>query len=295
MSKYRKKGGKQLLVVIDPEEDFCSEEDGRGGALAVPCPGSPAGRDALKRVGVFIERYGSQLDDIIITLDQHNPLHIAHPIWFKRKDGSTPPPFKALQEEKGEILLGSLDANGFHAEEKVECRRMSFTRWTLDYLRALQAGGRYPHMLWTPHCLIGSAGAAMIPEVFQAVRNWEEREFGVAQKISKGSNIKTEHFGALRAEVPDPADDTTQVNSFFLSLLSDPDITEIFLCGLARGHCLANTAMDVAKEFDGNTFCEKVVLLDDGTADVAGLEFLGDKFVADFESRGMRRALTTDI
>ena len=134
----------------------------------------------------------------------------------------------------------------------------------------------------------------MIPEIFDAVREWEEVQFGVAAKISKGSNIKTEHFGALRAEVPDPDDDSTQVNSYFLKLLGDPDTT-VYGCGLARGHCLANTATDTAKEFDGDTFCQRFVLLEDGTADVTGLEFLGDNFVRDFRARGMKCAKTTDI
>jgi len=286
---------KQVLLIIDPQEDFCSVEDGRGGALPVPGPGDDRGRKALKRVAKFIQRYGSQLDDVIVTLDCHNPLHIAHPIWYQDERGNPPPPFKALVEDKGEILIGSLDASGFHAEGKVRCRRAGFTKWTLAYLRALRDGGRYPHMLWNPHCLIGSAGGAMIPEVFSAVREWEEGQFGVAQKISKGSNLKTEHFGALRAEVVDPDDDSTQVNAGFLKLLSDPEITRIFGCGLARGHCLANTALDTAKEFDGDTFCQKFVLFEDGTADVGGLEFLGDKFVADFKARGMKTAKTTDF
>jgi hypothetical protein len=37
------------------------------------------------------------------------------------------------------------------------------------------------------------------------------------------------------------------------------------------------------------------VLLEDGTADVGTLEFLGDKFVTDFKARGMKTAKTTDF
>jgi len=149
-------------------------------------------------------------------------------------------------------------------------------------------------MLWPPHCLIGTPGGCIVPPVREAVQNWERTEFAVAPKVSKGSNLKTEHFGALRAEVPDPKDPSTQVNSYFLELLSDPDTT-IYGSGLALGHCLANTAKDTADEFDGDTFCQRFVLLRDGTEHVAGLEFLGDQFIADFESRGMRIASTTDF
>lgn len=275
---------KQVLLIIDPQVDFCE-----GGNLAVQ-----GGTQALKNVANFIRRYGSQLDDIIVTLDCHNPLHIAHPIWYVDENGNPPPPFTCLVEDKGEILSGSLDASGFHASGKVRCRRMGFTKWTLNYLRSLKSGNRYPHMIWPPHCLIGSPGACMIPEIFDAVREWEEGQFGVAAKISKGSNPKVEHFGALRAEIPDPDDDSTQVNSYFLKLLGDPDTT-VYGCGLARGHCLANTCYDVANEFDGDTFCQRFVLMEDGTADVGGLEFLGDNFVRDFKARGMKCSKTTDF
>lgn len=280
---------KEILLIIDPQEDFCEAEDGRGGALAVQ-----GGRAALKRVASFIERYGSKLDDIVITLDCHNPLHIAHPIWFQDESGNPLAPFSCVKEDKGELLYGSLDASGFHAKAKARCRRLGFTNWTLSYIRALEAGKRYPHMIWPTHCLIGTPGGCMIPEIAAASRAWEEREFGVASKISKGSNIKTEHFGALRAEVVDPEDPSTQVNSYFLRLLSDADAT-IYGCGLALGHCLANTARDTANEFDADAFCKRFVLLRDGTEHVAGLEFLGDAFVNDFKARGMRVAKTTDF
>lgn len=280
---------KEILLIIDPQNDFCEPENGIGGALAVQ-----GGRAALKRVASFIERYGSKLEDIIITLDCHNALHIAHPMWFRDERDQALSPFTTVVEDKGEMLYGSLDANGFHAAGKARCRKLGFTNWTLHYLRQLAAGKRYPHMIWPPHCLIGTPGNCMIPEVAKSSREWEEREFGVAAKVSKGSNIKTEHFGALRAEVVDPEDPSTQINSYFLQLLSDPDAT-IYGCGLALGHCLANTARDTANEFDADTFCKRFVLLRDGTEHVAGLEFLGDAFVKDFQARGMRIANTTDF
>ncbi len=280
---------KNVLLIIDPQEDFCEPEDGRGGALAVP-----GGRDALKRIAKFIDKMGSKLDDIIVTLDCHNPMHIAHPIWFIDEKGCPPAPFSTVVEDNGEMLVGTLDANGFNPTGKIRCRSIGFMVWTLNYLKTLKAGNRYPHMIWPPHCIIGEPGGCVIPEVAKSVRNWEEKEFAVASRISKGSNIKTEHFGAIRAEVIDPSDPSTQINSNFLELLSDPDAT-IFGCGLALGHCLANTARDTAEEFDGDTFCERFVLLRDGMEHVPGLEFLGDSFVKDFEARGMRVANTTDF
>ena len=275
---------REILLLIDPQVDFCE-----GGKLAVP-----GGQAALDNVAGFIERYGHRLDDIIVTLDSHHPLHIAHPIWFN-VEGKEPAPFTTVIEDGGVMCFGNLDEQGtFHQTATGSTRHPGFATWTLEYLKELKAGDRYPHMLWPPHCLIGSTGACIVPSVFEAVEKWEREQFGVASMVTKGSDIKVEHFGALRAEVPNPDNPETQVNTHFLALLSDPD-TVIYGAGLARGHCLANTARDTAAEFDGDTFCQRFVLLEDGTADVANLEFLGDSFVNDFTTRGMSTAKTTDF
>lgn len=279
------------LLLIDPQEDFCEEQNGIGGNLAVP-----GGRQALTNVAGFIDRFGSQLDNIIVTLDSHHPLHISHaPMWFIDSKGNAPDPFTTVVESNGTIQLGSLDENGqFHQSDTGTTRHPGFLKWTINYLKQLAAGGRYPHMLWTEHCIIGSPGACMTPDVFEAISKWESSRFAAADIVTKGSDIKTEHFGALRAEVINPDNPETDVNKHFLSLLDDPDST-IYCAGLARGHCLANTARDTADEFDANSFCERFVLLEDGTADVANLEHLGDAFVSDFTARGMKTAKTTDF
>jgi len=275
---------RNVLLLIDPQVDFCE-----GGALAVP-----GGQAALDNVAGFIDRFGSQLDDIIVTLDSHNLLHIAHPIWFL-KDGKAPDPFTTVMEQDGQIAFGALDAQGDFQQESVgTTRHPGFADWTVEYLKKLKDGNRYPHMLWPPHCLIGTPGACMVPSIITATQEWERKQFGVVSKVTKGSDIKVEHFGALRAEVENPDNPETKVNSHFLQLLSDPDTT-VYGAGLARGHCLANTCMDVAEEFDGDSFCERFVLLEDGTADVANLEFLGDAFVSKMTARGMKTAKTTDF
>ena len=275
---------RNVLLLIDPQVDFCE-----GGALAVP-----GGQAALDNVAGFIKRFGNQLDEIVITLDSHNLLHIAHPIWFLQ-DGKEPDPFTTVMEDNGTISFGSLDANGdFHQSGTGTTRHPGFADWTIKYLKELNDSNRYPHMLWPPHCLIGTPGACMVSSIIDATQEWERKQFGVVSKVTKGSDIKVEHFGALRAEVENPANPETKVNSHFLQLLSDPDAT-IYGAGLARGHCLANTCRDTADEFDGNSFCERFVLLEDGTADVANLEHLGQSFVDDFTARGMKTAKTTDF
>ena len=277
---------KRILMIIDPQVDFCE-----GGNLAVP-----GGAKALENIAKMIDNCGHRIDDIVVTYDSHHPLHIAHPIWLLNSKGQPPEPFTTVKLIDGQICLGQLDGSGdFQQTDTAITRHPGFNDWTHYYLDALDKGDRYPHMIWNPHCLIGHNGAAALPVIADAIRQWEEKRFGVAVKVTKGSDIKVEHFGALRAEVVNPDNiEGTGVNSMFLSALEDEDTT-IYGSGLALSHCLANTARDTADEFNGDSFCERFVLLEDGTASVQGLEFLGDKFVSDFEKRGMEVIKTTDF
>jgi len=311
------------LLIIDPQRGFAQEigdpsdlvsaaseqQKKKDGELCIP-----GGMAALDNVAELIRDHGDDITDITITMDCHQEIHIAHPIWFRfptkpsepfisvdgiqrptycevevrRKVQCSPAPFSTMIEKNGKIVNGVLDSTGnLHEIAEVNCTQLNFTRWTVDYLKFLFTGGRYPHMIWPPHCRIGTRSNVLVDSVMDAMLGWEREQFGLANKITKGSNIKTEHFGAVHAEVPDPDDPTTQVNTHFVKLLSDTE-QRIAICGLARGHCLANTARDIAKQFPNpKEFISRLVLLADGTADVPNLEFLGDGFVSDFQPQGM--------
>lgn len=321
---------KRHLLVIDPQDSFArvvgdpknlsqasvEQQRTHSGELCVP-----GGWNALENVSNMLKRAGDAFDDITFTFDCHMMLHIAHPHWFRwetkpketfikvdgrdiptfievklrGKSSFAPAPFTTMMEENGTILNGVLDSKGiFHKIGQIQCAHLGFTRWTVHYLSKLRESKRYPHMIWPPHCLIGTKGYCLIEPIQEAMFDWELNQFGVVNKITKGSNMKTEHFGAVQAEVPDPDDYTTQVNSHFVEILSDPD-QEIAIAGLARGHCLANTAIDTARQFpEPEKFISRLVLLTDGTADVPGLEFLGDNFVNDFKAKGMKLSTCKD-
>jgi len=309
---------KKHLLLIDPQRGFAAKVDPAeqqikmDGELCVA-----GGYEALDRVAAAIIRYSRALDDLTITYDCHQELHIAHPIWYRfvktpsqkfvKIDGidrqiydfmevkgqqvAVPAPFTTIVAKNGSLLLGIIGNTGqFNPIEHVSCMHPGFERWTVSYNEHLASGGRYPHMIWPPHCRIGTPSGLLVDSIREARLHWERTEFAVSTPITKGSNIKCEHFGAVRAEVPDPDDSSTQPNSHFVKILSDPD-QEIGIAGLARGHCLANTAMDLANEFPTpEDFFRRLVLLTDGTADVTNLEFLGDAFVTAATSKGMRTA-----
>jgi len=203
---------------------------------------------------------------------------IAHPIWWKDSAGNHPPPF---------TLISAADL----ASGKWTTTPPAFYDRTLQYLKALESSGRYGHCIWPPHCIIGDSGHNVLPVLSDALHEWEER-FAIVDFVTKGSNIWTEHFSAVQAEVPDPEDPTTQINTRLIETIEDADI--LLIAGEARSHCMANTVTDIADHFEQDSI-GKLVLLTDCTSDVTGFEHLGEKFLRDMVARGMRTATSVDF
>jgi len=252
------------LILIDPQEDFCSPS----GALSVP------GADAdMERVAGMINRLGSKLEDIHVTLDQHHLLDVAHPLMWKGKDGKHPDPFTIITAK--DIEEGAWTPV-----------RPSFTRKMIEYAKGLEAGGRYPLCVWPQHCMIGTPGATIVKPIRDALDAWVKDSPATVDFVSKGSNIWTEHYSGVKAEVPDPGDPSTQLNTRLIQTLEDAD--EILIAGEAGSHCLANTVEDIADGFSDDSYISKFVLITDGTSPVTGFENLQDEFIAKMTARGMR-------
>ena len=260
------------LLIIDPQVDFC---DPKLGSLYV----GGAEQD-IARLTTMVDRLAPKLDDIHVTLDSHHLVDIAHPIWWRNSKGEHPNPFTqitAAEVENGEWTTTV----------------PSLLPRSLAYLKQLEATQRYPFVIWPPHCRIGSQGATVMPDLFDALTRWEGNRFGLVDYVTKGSNIYTEHYSAIRAEVPDPKDPTTQVNTQLIQTLMEADL--ILVAGEAGSHCLANTVRDIATEFGDDKYVSKLILLQDATSPVGGFEFLQDNFVTEMVARGMQLSTTVDV
>jgi len=252
------------LLVIDPQNDFVAPS----GSLFVP----GADQD-MARLCAFMERNGDLIDDIHVTLDSHREVDIAHPIFWMDSAGKQPPPFT-------DITLTDLD-NGTW-----QTRIPAWNERARQYVAALEQAGRYNLTIWPPHCIIGSFGHALHSGFSDRLRAWERKQFAVVDYVTKGSNIWTEHYSAVKAEVEDPADPTTQMNTALIDLLQDPDIDLILIAGEALSHCVANTIRDIADNF-GEENIKKFTLLEDCCPNVPGCEQLGTDFVREMKASGM--------
>lgn len=258
------------LLIIDPQVDFCSPD----GALYVP------GADAdMVRLSSTIRRLRSEIDSIHVTLDSHHPVHIANPIFWINSDGEHPAPFTTIR-------LGDIEDSRWRAF------RPALQAHACDYVRLLEENGRYSLTIWPPHCLIGSLGHAVAPALFEALLEWES-DFAIVDYVLKGQNSGTEHYSAIRADVPDPTDPATQTNVRLVEMLEQADVVGV--AGEALTHCVANTVRDIAACFRDPDSIAKLVLLQDATSSIPGFERQADEFLAEMTSRGMRISSSSEF
>lgn len=266
------------LLIIDPQNDFCDLPDSycppaRGDsttpAPSLPVPGAHA--DML-RLAHFIDAAGEHLDDISVTLDSHQHFDIGHPSFWKHGGGAPVDPFTQIRatEVLAKVYLP---------------RREELLPRVVDYLTKLEAEARYVHMVWPVHCEIGTWGHAVHDDVRRAYNRWEEQTLRIVNKIPKGQNPYTEHYSAIQAEVPDPADPRTEFNAQLFADLRQAD--RIYIAGEAGSHCVKATTMHLVAHLS-EAERTRLVLLTDGMSPVRGFEAAQTQFLEDMSTAGVR-------
>ena len=232
----------------------------------------------MTRLAHMIRRIGPQLDAIHVTLDTHHYVHIAHSIFWKNEAGEHPAPFTI-------ISLADVESGAWSATED------RYHQQAIEYVRTLEQRGRYKLCIWPYHCLIGSPGHAVTPELYAALVDWE-KQFEVVNYVSKGANLTTEHYSAIQAEVPDARDPSTQVNRELTNALRSADM--VVIAGEAGSHCVANTVRDLVRLEDPSRL-QRLFLLTDAMSPVKGFENLQDEFLKDMTDKGVKLSTTTEF
>jgi nicotinamidase-related amidase len=271
------------LLIIDPQVDFCrpgqNAQDPARGALYVD-----NAENDMANVASLIEKFGSKIKKIHVTLDCHHLIDIAHPNMWRNSDGKHPDVF---------TIFGSKEIR----EGTWKPVYPSLTQKFINYCETLESTGRYPLCIWPPHCLIGSEGNSVFPVLFDALRKWEETNNDNVDYVSKGSNPFTEHYSAVKAEVPESEDSTTQINTPLIEALKSAN--KILIAGEAGSHCVKYTVEDIADGFMDDTYIQKMILLTDGVSPVQSpfVDFpaIQTQFITDMKARGMKTAVTTDF
>lgn len=280
--------GKRVdLFIVDGENDFCANGTE---PLDWPWPASGRRRGALfvenadkeaQAVADMIRRLkepkvvsGHKISKIHATLDAHHRNDGSHCTAWKGPDGKSPPPFTIISydnvvQQKWLPRFGI----GFF-----EGKAMPSYQWALRYTEALEKNGRCPLCLWPVHCEIGKWGGNIYHPLAEAYDFWCEVTGGWIDFISKGHWPFTEHYSAIRADVPDPTRPETQLNTEVIQDASQADI--VAWTGWAGSHCLRWTALDAINYFGAgeNPFIKKSVFFEDASAAVADIPGAPFKF-----------------
>lgn len=252
------------LVIIDAQNDFC---DPNG---ALPVTGADKDMDRLAR---FILGNIDGIDHIMLTQDSHRPVDIAHVTWWKDQNGNQVNPFQ-------QITLADMDAGRFVP--------VFDPMWSRQYLETLEKQGEYPHIAWPIHCEIGTWGHNFYPTLHEAAKAWAVKKGGIngLELVTKGTNPRTEHFGAFHAQVPIPNAPETQPAINLLSKLQE--YNSVYIAGEAKSHCVANSLKQMLNLVPD--LAPKIVVLEDCMSDVAITPGLGDPIFDRARSMGTRFA-----
>lgn len=261
------------LFIIDPQNDFVSKK--------LNCLYVPNGEDHMDNVARMIQKFKNKIDEIHITQDSHHIVDISHIVWWTNPiTGKHPEPFTQISY------------NDMKEGKWTTTEPGCFAR-TLSYLEALEKQGKFKHTIWINHCIIGSEGHTIYKPLQEEINEWEFKNFKMANITTKGSNPWTEHYSAIKAEVVDPTDLSTDANMNLIHSLERLGL--ILVSGEALSHCLATTCRDLLDLCTDKRLAEKMVLLTDATGNVSGFENQGENFIKEMIGRGMRLSTTKEI
>jgi len=253
------------LLIIDPQVDFHE-----GGSLAVA--GATSDSD---RIAAMIRRNPFKIDHIVVSLDAHHLVHIAHGSFWKGASGASPPPLTQILH--AEVVAG-----------KWAARDPELQQWALEYTASLEGGGRFTHIIWPDHCRVGTPGFAVSPALMPALDEWSATRQRAVTWVLKGQNNRTEMYSALKAEVPVTDDPATLMNTSLVQLLLSH--AQVLVCGQAKSHCVNFTTRDLLSMWPADRVSDLVVLTD-ATSPVTGFEAAADEFEKDMLAAGV--TLTT--
>lgn len=180
------------LLIVDPQKDFHP-----GGSLAIPTADGDA-----RRIAELIASRGSRITRIVITMDSHLKLHIAHPgFWVSGSDGTTRPgaftiissqdivdgkwkPRAGLNLDLGE---DQMDGSIFGGLDRVldEDGRIDLRKYSIEYAKRLEAKGKFKLCIWPEHCLVGKSGHCVVDPIMAAIDGWSLSTGGSVEYVSR--------------------------------------------------------------------------------------------------------------
>ncbi|KAF4319488.1 hypothetical protein BBO99_00005631 [Phytophthora kernoviae] len=257
------------ILVIDQQVSFHP-----GGSLAI----ASANEDAA-RIAAFISNHITELSQVVLTMDSHQRYHIAHGIFWENDAGESPDPFTSISSQN--ITDGVWKP-----------RDSSLNEYVLAYTQSLDASGKFALTIWPEHCIIGSPGHNIVPDVLAAALEWTKESLSPIQYVMKGSNPFTEHYSALKAEYKLEYDPSTKLNTALIKSLQRAN--KLVIVGEALSHCVNYTVRDLVDAWPEDRLSD-LIIFTDCSSPVAGFEAEAEQFLNDMAAKGLTLTTSTEF
>lgn len=247
------------ILGIDLQNDFTLPT----GALSVK-----GANEDIRKITNFILSHQDSIDYIVLTLDSHQPIHIAHQCYWKDTKGDSPNLYSTINLE--DVKNGKWIPQ-YNKE------------LAIPYLEELASKGEVC-TIWPMHCILGSNGWAINEALVNCLSDWTINNNKSYELFYKGYAQSTEHYSIFRAAVEWESQPETQLNTRLLSILNNFD--EVLLIGEAADYCVVNSLNDIMKECDELT--KKIVILTDCMSWIDPNNIRAKRIYEKAEKRGVR-------
>lgn len=264
-----------MLVIVDGQRDFVHKD----GTLSVP-----GAVPDMQRLADFMYTNVGNLTAITASMDSHfgERMIFLGDWWKDMETGGHPDPYTPIYSK--EIVAGRWLA-------------LVDPVWSIKYVDQLEKNGQLNHRIWPKHCVVGTDGQRLVPAIEEAIAYHSAARKTTPSYITKGTNRRVEHFGIFGAQVPDPSDPSTQLNTAMLDIIASYD--RIYVAGEAKSHCVLKTMQQMLTYFSNQPdVISKIRFMMDCTSSVVSpdvdFELLANAELKDMESKGVVLVNSTD-
>lgn len=262
-----------ILLLVDVQVDFVHTD----GTLSVP-----GAVDDTRRTIEWLYRNLPDVTAIAASLDSHVPIQIFYPTWWADAQGNHPDPFTVISSD-------DLD--------KGRWRPLVEPKWSIEYVRKLEAQAKKVLMIWPYHTMIGTPGHALVPSLAEAIAYHSSARRAQPTYLTKGTIAKTENYSIMEPEVKVPDHPQGGVNTHFLDMLAEYDL--IYVAGQAKSHCVLETTTSIMRYFQGQPeVIKRLRFLIDATSSVAhpdiDFDALANDALRQYERQGLALVKTSD-
>jgi nicotinamidase/pyrazinamidase len=265
---------KIAVILVDYQHDFVDPS----GTLFVP-----GSQEDIARFLTWFYVNAHRITSIYASLDTHLPFQIFYSSWWgDARTSEHPRPYTVITaddvDNKRWVPLIQPD-------------------WSRRYVHQLQQQAKKDLMIWPYHTMEGALGHMLATPISEAIAWHSAARNTQPIYIEKGRTSRTEFYGIFGAEIPDPEDPGSSLNSTLLDAVMQHD--KVYVAGEAKSHCVLETERQLVGRFAAEpTMLNRLHFLKDCSSSVRhpaiDFETFTEAELAAMQRQGVRIVLSTD-